>query len=708
MRYRGSSLLFCGLLGCFPEVSIKAPADEAVCVWHVDDDGDGWGEDAESSGLCSDQPADSVPDGGDCDDTNGAVYPGAPEACDGLDDDCDGAVDEDAGESWYRDEDGDGYGDPDDEVFSCIAPPGTLAQAGDCNDGDAAAYPGAVEVWYDGVDNDCDGGSDYDADGDGADRDTDGGTDCDDSDPAIVPGATEVWYDGVDSDCDGSSDYDADLDGFDGTDWAGEDCADDDADVFPGSHALETPGDGVDTDCDGLDACSDLSCDGRPDLIFPGYEGPDGDFGDTLLYFSQADSTDASLHAWSPDADVALTVGAVRQALAEDLDGDGYIDLVLAVHHDATGEETDSWVYWGGAAGYSDAARTALPTEAAAAVCLGDMDGDGDTDIFVGGASDDPELAVGSRLFSQGAGVFANRSLGITRSRACAFVDFDGDGYDELIAGLAPDTEGRIDGDSGAVLLDHDPGGSGMSEQQLLGVDVRRIVVGDMTGDAVPEVVVVDRGDPDDAAPNPTRVYAWDGAGLSVVFQVQTVRAVDAAIFDADGDVDMDLVVLSGGAEDGTLESSDTVAWLQSGGSLNDGGVTPAATNPGATRLLAADLNDDGDTELLVSNLVDDLGSYENMLRLFEVSSSGRITLSGTRDLPTWGGRGQVVADLDGDGDLDVATGAWSDDAGSGRVDSRLYWNGGHATLSDAFQTLDRTALTTTAIWADPVVVGAD
>ena len=101
----------------------------------------------------------------------------------------------------------------------------------DCDDWDASAYPGAAEVWYDGADQDCSGGSDYDADGDGEDADAHGGGDCDDSDPSVSPAAEEVWYDGVDQDCSGGSDYDADGDGQDSDAHGGEDCDDTDPSV---------------------------------------------------------------------------------------------------------------------------------------------------------------------------------------------------------------------------------------------------------------------------------------------------------------------------------------------------------------------------------------------------------------------------------------------------------------------------------------------
>jgi hypothetical protein len=89
-----------------------------------------------------------------------------------------------------------------------------------------------------------------DEDGDGHDT----STDCDDDDPEIHPGATEIWYDGVDQDCSGGSDYDADADGYDAEDWGGADCDDTDAAISP--RASDLTEDGVDQNCDGVDGGS--------------------------------------------------------------------------------------------------------------------------------------------------------------------------------------------------------------------------------------------------------------------------------------------------------------------------------------------------------------------------------------------------------------------------------------------------------------------
>ena len=212
----------------------------------VDDDGDG----DVDEGLDVDLDVDgwTVCDG-DCDDTDDAIHPDAVEDCvDGLDNDCDGDVDAlDADCVPCVDLDADGY---EDEACGGL----------DCDDADAAIYPGAIEL-CDAVDNDCDGTvpeDEFDFDGDGY-APCEG--DCDDADPFTYPGVVEDCGDGVDNDCDGDVDGadaecvvcgDADGDGYLDIACGGDDCDDADPDVHQG--AVEYCGDGVDNDCDGSDA----------------------------------------------------------------------------------------------------------------------------------------------------------------------------------------------------------------------------------------------------------------------------------------------------------------------------------------------------------------------------------------------------------------------------------------------------------------------
>ena len=118
-----------------------------------DTDSDGWPEFLECDDE-SDPPADQDSD----------RYPLADEICNGLDDNCDGQVDEGLLEEWYEDVDGDGFGGGT-PILSCDPDGDLVSLAGDCDDGDAAVRPDAAESGGDGVDNDCDGLVDVDAPG---------------------------------------------------------------------------------------------------------------------------------------------------------------------------------------------------------------------------------------------------------------------------------------------------------------------------------------------------------------------------------------------------------------------------------------------------------------------------------------------------------------------------------------------------------------
>jgi len=138
-------------------------------VWYADSDGDGYGDDGDVVAACE-APAETGWVSADevlidCDDNDASIYPGADEICDGVDNNCDAAVDDDDDAItdqtlWYADSDGDGYGDYETTATSCEAPAATgwleaYDGALDCDDSDAAIKPGATEL-CDGIDNDCD------------------------------------------------------------------------------------------------------------------------------------------------------------------------------------------------------------------------------------------------------------------------------------------------------------------------------------------------------------------------------------------------------------------------------------------------------------------------------------------------------------------------------------------------------------------------
>lgn len=93
-----------------------------------------------SWGIVADTDGDGDPDFNDCAPNDAAVHHGAEEICDGKDNNCDGETDEGVGTLYYRDADGDGYGDPANNKRSCSQPEGYVTDYNDCNDGDKTVY----------------------------------------------------------------------------------------------------------------------------------------------------------------------------------------------------------------------------------------------------------------------------------------------------------------------------------------------------------------------------------------------------------------------------------------------------------------------------------------------------------------------------------------------------------------------------------------
>ena len=239
-------------------------------AWYNDSDGDGYG--AGTVIMACNQPAGTVDNDEDCDDTNADVNPetiwyadndndsfGDPNntinACErpagyvANDEDCDDTDDTvQTQTTWFVDADGDGFGSSVETLVSCTQPAGYVANDTDCNDDDADINPNTE--WF----------RDKDGDGYGSGGLTvqsctrpagfaDNADDCNDDDADINP--ENVWF--ADADGDGFRDETSTTTGCEQPNGfisgdAPIDCDDSNANVFPGAPAMP---DGLDNDCDG-------------------------------------------------------------------------------------------------------------------------------------------------------------------------------------------------------------------------------------------------------------------------------------------------------------------------------------------------------------------------------------------------------------------------------------------------------------------------
>ncbi len=222
----GAIAVECGGTDCDDGDANRFPGNREICdaANHDEDcDGSTFGyRDADGDGhpdaACCNDVGGTLTCGSDCDDAAPAVSPVGAELCDGIDNDCDGDLDEGVFRLLYRDADQDGFGDPTQPVMGECGEDVVDAENGlDCDDTNPDIRPGAAEL-CDGRDTNCDGLFERDIDGDGHLAPSSvctGGSlpadDCNDLDASTHPDAVEQC-DGRDNDCDGALDEPAEAD----------------------------------------------------------------------------------------------------------------------------------------------------------------------------------------------------------------------------------------------------------------------------------------------------------------------------------------------------------------------------------------------------------------------------------------------------------------------------------------------------------------
>ena len=620
------------------------PGAEEIFYDGVDGDCQGGDDyDADGDGYRSEDYG-----GRDCDDADSGVFPEAVEYCNSGDDDCDGLVDEDAADAstWYSDADMDGYGDPDSAQRVCSMPAGAVANGDDCDDSDNQVHPGALDTWYDGLDSDCDGASDYDADGDGHDAADFGGDDCDDGDAMINPGLAEICGDGLDNDCDEATDQACGP--------AGQ-VSLADAEVFLyGSAGAESAGYSV-------AGAGDINADGLMDVLVgaPDWDDPATDAGVAYLFLGPLttggmETADARLLGDDSSDHLGWSLAG-----AGDVNGDGWADLLVGAYGDSTGSSNAGAAYLllgpvsgDVAASSADATLYSLSSDDQAGYAVsgaGDANRDRVDDLLIGAPYQDDGASDAGAVYLFNGPVLGSNPL---------------DNADARFLGSRADDHG------GAALAGgHDANGDGYADvligawgEDSMGSEAGAtyLLLGPFTGDkALDTADAIWFGE-----------SSGDYAGLAVAWlgDMDADGYPDALVGapgeDSGGD-DAGAAYLFGGEETGTMVLTDAKASFLGDYSYDLLGTAVSS---------AGDFNADGEPDCLLSAPWADIGASDGgAIYLFLGPVTGQVDAS-SAPIILYGENADDLAgtsiasagDTDGDGNDDILVGAPGQDSGAG------------------------------------------
>lgn len=395
-----------------------------------------------------------------------------------------------------------------------------------------------------------------------------------------------------------------------------------------------------------------------------------------------------------PEAKACVAPPAPRPA---DLDADGWPDLVFAQTEDAEGSYlAESLVYWGSAEGFAPERRSALPTVGADDVAVADFAGDGFPDLVFASVGDGERRDVDSLLYPNGPEGFdvpGVRGLPGLDAAAVNVLDADGDGRLDVFL------SNRYSGDGFSLAsytvdsvlypgADPWPDPAAARPLQTVGAGDARFA--DLDGDGLLDLVVASGTFLTDTS----RVYwgdtvGWDPARVTEL-PTAAPEGVEVADWNSDGWLDL---FFSNFYEDFVLDIDSLLYWGGPGG-FDPEHVTPIPTH-GATDALAVDLDGDDCAELVVANAM--TGDFAELdftvdLDLWGGHPDGLLSL--VTSLPASSAAALSAADLDLDGDVDLVVANRYDAEGAPSTDSFVYWNQGGA-LAEAFDADDVTRLPT-------------
>jgi len=330
-----------------------------------------------------------------------------------------------------------------------------------------------------------------------------------------------------------------------------------------------------------------------PTLVFPSLLGDPGGTPPSLAF------TDSGALDYADNPPIELGAKGVSAVDCADINGDGFLDLAFAVYKSGTSYVTKSPVYLGSAVGWRDTPDLTLPTVGARDILLRDLNRDGHIDIVYAQETDGSSYSQQSELFWGSASGFnstADVTFDTTGATDVEAADIDGDGLLDLVFACGRSTSSACDS---MVFLQMSTG----------------------------------------------------FAGSSPSYRLPTHSASAVAVGDLDGNGWAD-VVFANNFSTGTVEIDSYIYWGQSGGSLDP---TPTGIRTvGASDVVIADVDVDGDLDLVFANRINNEGQYEVDSYIYLNGGGGTYQAVPEILLPTTGASAVAVVDIDGTGWKDL------------------------------------------------------
>jgi len=353
-----------------------------------------------------------------------------------------------------------------------------------------------------------------------------------------------------------------------------------------------------------------------------------------------------------------------------DLNNDGFLDIVFSNHFDGTTVNINSFIYWGSASGFSSSNKTELPTHAATYNSVADLNGDGFLDIVFSNHFDGTTVNINSFVYWGSASGFSDNNkteLPTHRAYGNSVADLNGDGFLDIV--FSNYSDGTSSNINSVIYWGSATGFSIDNKTELPTHHANGNSVADLNGDGFLDIVFSNAYDGTTTDIN-SYIYWGSASGFSNgnKTELPTHHAAGNSVTDLNGDGFLD-IIFSNVIEGASVNINSVIYWgSASGFSIDNKTELPTHHANGNS---VADLNGDGFLDIVFSNTSD--GTSVNTNSVIYWGSASGFSSGNKTELPTHYALGNSVADLNGDGFLDIVFSNRYDGT-SYNINSYIYW----------------------------------